>query len=750
MDLIPNCTFRIVGDSPKIPRHAFGIYRLILLHIASDLAIAVLIQPEEGHDAQQKGGRKPKATNRQKKKPPMRLVGALQWLRYSDLLELASNHLLYPLEIEVPPPRVSAERSKEEFKRRIDAMQDFLDQRALEDGIFEHHGLSGLVAAAVERSGMSRNFIYRQWSNLCRFGLSQSSLAPRHDRCGAPGVSRPVDPLPTGGFNRRKAGRKTLKQRLARKFGGIELPGQPGMSTEWAARIRVADQRIPSPKPPWTKRCDLILSSAFCGRAKEVDGTFTIIPPEQGTYPNNRQIRRVLLGLRSRIERLLEQTTLRHFEANRRGLTSRNWKGVAGPGHTWAIDSTVGDIYLRSSVNRAWIVGRPIVYIIVDIWSSAIVGFYVALTGPSWSTAKVSLFNASADPMLLGELWGYQPILALNPLPSLPYLLLCDHGEYLSKNHRKTAIKLLPLTRYAPPYRGDLKGLVEVLHRIEKDQQFLFIPGAMDYRRAEYELRRVDPEKSVMTVREYVQWLHEIFTQYNLVADRLHRLDAHMSASRVVPSPAGLWHWGHQVGIGYRRHTPEHELIREFLPSIEAIVRRDAVRIAGLDYMSKEVKEAQWTTLARNFGSWEVPAFHYPGAVGSAWISHPERSTMLRLTIADEARASPELTFDEWLDVEAFEVMRADEREHQRMTRAVQSLRRLHDMVQSATRKTKEAIAKATGTRPTITEARAMEVAMTPQFSGSESKALDALRDEAMAEHEALLASLIAKSNNLA
>lgn len=99
----------------------------------------------------------------------------------------------------------------------------------------------------------------------------------------------------------------------------------------------------------------------------------------------------------------------------------------------------------------------------------------VCLTGPSWNTAKVSLFNAAADPALLADLWGFQAVGGLNAAPA--YALMCDRGEYLSKGHRETAMKLLPLTSYAPLYRGDMKALVEVLHRIEKDAQFLFIPG---------------------------------------------------------------------------------------------------------------------------------------------------------------------------------------------------------------------------------------------------------------------------------
>lgn len=276
------------------------------------------------------------------------------------------------------------------------------------------------------------------------------------------------------------------------------------MSTEWAAAIRAADKRIPTPKPSWSERCNQIVGSAFCSKAKEVNGKLELVKPELGQYPNDRQIKHLLTYGVSHLQRVLDRTTKRHFERALRGLVARNWQGVAGPGHTWAIDSTVGDIYLRSSVNRAWVLGRPIVYVIVDVWSTAVTGFYVCLTGPSWSTAKVSLFNCAADPALLGELWDYQPVLTLTPSPTMCYALLCDRGEYLSQGHRQTAVKLLPLTSYAPPYRGDLKGLVEVLHRIEKDKQFLFVPGAMDYRRQELELRKVNPEDCVLTVREYV------------------------------------------------------------------------------------------------------------------------------------------------------------------------------------------------------------------------------------------------------
>lgn len=748
MDLISNSTFRIIGNAPRIRERSLGIYRIILTHLPSNLVVAVLIQPEGPDTERERGGRKRKAANTRRKKPPPRLVGELHWFLHSELRELEKLHLLLAIEVEPPPVRLNSESAKETFARRIEVMQDFLDQRRLEDAIFECRGLGSLVDAACTRTGVGKSLVYAQWSNLCRYGLSRNSLAPRLHLCGAPGVARPVDPPPLGGASRRKAGRKPTATRVAQAFQEPAPPEQPAMSSEWADRIRAADRQIPAPKPTWPTRYQDIINKAFSTRSKGEGGVIVIVHPQKGAYPTSRQVRRVIQGLRSRIERLIEQTTKRHFETNQRGLTGRNWQGVAGPGHTWAIDSTVGDIYLRSSINRAWLVGRPIVYIIVDVWSTAIVGFYVALTGPSWATAKISVFNATANPDLLGALWGYEPILALDPLPSLPYALLCDHGEYLSRGHRATAVKLIPMTRYAPPYRGDLKGIVEVLHRIQKDQQFLFIPGGMDYRRKEFDLRRVDPNEAIFTVREYVQYLQECFTEYNLTANRSHRLDAHMTAAGVFPSPAGLWHWGHEVGIGYRRHTPERELITELLPSRAGRVGRDAIHHAGADYMSKEIKDAQWTALARNFGSWEIPIYFYPGAMQSIWTPHPENARMLRLDIADEARVSRETTMDEWLDVLALEAMKKKDSDHQRLITSLQSLGRNEALKKIAQLKTRQALADSCDARPTITEAREMEVAVPSTPATSEVKSSAALRDEAAAEHEALLELLLRDSNH--
>lgn len=747
MDLIPHSAFRILKELEPSSSYLAGVYRVILNEPAIGKIVAVLISPEE--PIRGKGGRRKKDDEdlkQKRRKPAEPLVGNLIWMERDELAHLYEKKILKPHCIERPFFVAPTGKNKEDYDQRKAVMANFLDQKKLQESILIHEGLGGIVAETIAEFGVSDSFVYRQWSNLCRWGFNEKSLRPRRDSSGGAGVKRPCDLGPDNKPIRKKAGRKTTTQNVALAYGVVLDPEQPGMTSEWAAAICAADNLIPTPKPSWSKRCELITHSAFCAKSKEVDGVLTLVKPEFGTYPNPAQIKRTLTVDKTQLERLIERTTKSHFKMALRGLIARNWQGVAGPGHTWAIDSTVGDIYLRSSVNRAWIVGRPIVYIIVDVWSTAVVGFYVCLSGPSWNTAKVSLFNAVADPALLGEMWGYQPILTLSPYPTMCYALMCDRGEYLSQGHRSTAIKLLPQTSYAPPYRGDLKGLVEVLHRIEKDAQFPFIPGAMDYRRAELELRKVNPEDAVLTVRDYVQYLHELFSTYNLTANREHRVDAHMRAAGVYPSPAGLWRWGHAMGIGFRHHIEECDLITGLLPSTEARVRRDAIRHAGNDYMSEEIKATQWTAIARNIKGWDVPVHYYPGSMGSIWTPNAGSSGLLRLRINDESRASAELSYEEWLDVVAVTTMDRPMEEHHRMMNSVESNERIERLLENATRLTAEAVAKASGAMPTMTEARTIETAV-KHPSGSEEKVKEEARDEAMDTHQQMMDALLRSAN---
>jgi putative transposase len=722
MELMHNEVIRIAAGELK------GIYRVVLDEPTIESVVVVRLDADAQVERRTVGRKKNEKTKRPRKKAPAPLVGELLWLSRRELEALNREHNLLRAEIDLDPffyLPVSAV-DKDIFETRKAVMKDFLNFLNLRDSILGHHGLGSLVKAAVESAQASRAQVYKLWSLLCRNGFTEVSLKPMRERCGAAGVARPCDP---GG--RQKAGRKTNAQRMAARTGIKPPPTQPGMSTDWRNRILAADLTIPEPKPNFPARYTMILNSHFVNRFKVEDGKLIAVEPldvaavakhkkkggvvvevdpNQGEYPTREQVRRVLEKELPRLVRLAQRTTAGHFKRNLRGLVARNWKGVGGPGHTWAIDSTIGDIYLRSSVDAAWIIGRPVVYVMCDVWSTAVVGFYVCLQGPSWDMAKLALFSAGTDPELIGELWGYHALQTLSPAPTLPALLLCDRGEYLSRAASQTGITLTLGLSYTPPYRPDLKGVVEVLHRIMKDHQRChFIPGAIDMRRKELELRKFNPMDPVFTTRQFVHYLYTMFTTYNLTADRQHRLDAHMKAAGVFPSPAGLWAWGHRMGIGTSRAIPQAEIITSLLLSDTASVTRKGVMYAGREYRSSVIDEEQWTAYARNFGSWSIPCNHYPGSVSRIWTPNIAGNGFMDLRLSEQSTASPELTFDEVADSFAFDQLRRADVTHANAMERLKAMRKVQELVEIAKAQTAAAISRDRGIKPTISEARKIE-----------------------------------------
>lgn len=590
------------------------------------------------------------------------------------------------------------------FSRRLKIMRRFFDYRELCSALSSPRGLGGLVAEARIAHGCSRSAVYRQFELLCLNGFEAGSLNPRFDRSGAPGIRRPCDD------KRRKAGRKTNKERL----GIPDEHPQQGMTETMGARVIAAYHRIGNPKPSFPQLYDRIILDQFVSAYRQTATGREPIMPLKGTFPSRRQVRHLIDSVVRKIDQVLDGTTTGHFNRNKRGLVGHAWEGVAGPGHCYAIDSTIGDVFLRSSINRAWIVGRPVVYIVVDVWSTAVVGFYVCLTGPSWATAKVALFSTFADPALIGSLWGYQPVMALAPSPTAPFEFLCDRGEYLSLGAMDTGWELGINFSYNPSYRPDLKGLVEVLNRITKDQQFFFVPGAIDARRKELELR-TDAKESAYTLREYVQYLYWIFTQYNLQADRRHRLNAPMIAANVYPSPAGLWRFGHEVGIGYRKSLTTSRLISTLLPEQEVVVNRKGIYLGQLEYEFPRAHEEQWTAIARNFGAEYLKAHLFPGSTSKIWWPDPKAGCH-EFTLSPYARVPSDICFDEWLDAYAYDHLAKTDREYQRLCGSLGNLVRIKELNQRAVQATKTAEADYNGPVPTMSDARSMEhfVGVTP------------------------------------
>jgi putative transposase len=674
-------------------------------------------------------------------------VGSVLPVDRENLTELAEASLLAIVDLDdralLAREDALSEAGRQTWEARQAAMRPFLDPQQLSESLYGSGGIGPVVRQAVDCGELTRATIYRLWKQLCVRGLTMLSLMPVFDQCGAPGVRRPVE------NGRRKAGAKSAAERM----GADDLNPQRGATTDDRIKIAAHFARLMRPGVNYADLYEVITEAVYVKRYIVTDkGREPVLPPK-GTFPNRRMFRHIYETEFAQLDRVRRRTTKGHFARNKRGLVGSSYDDVPGPGYAYAIDSTVGDVYLRSAINRAWIVGRPIVYIVVDVWSTAIVGFYVCLRPPSWRAAKVALFSTFADPRLISELWGYEYRMVLDPAPTTPFTFWCDRGEYLSEGARETALRLGLNTAFNPAYRPDGKGPVEVVHRIAKDAQFSdFIPGAIDARRKELELR-TDARESALTLREYVQYLYGIFTQHNARAERPHRETAELISSGWPPTPAGLWRFGHEAGLGFRRHIPLDQLVAALLEPKTLVARRNGNFTESLQYEGELAIEEQWSAQARNFGVLERQAYCFPGHAGRLWV--PAATGLQEFRLKHNARTWPETTFDEWRDAMGVALARRSDREYQQFCDAIRNLDARNEIVKRAQVETAAAEERSTGTELATTLARAAETsafgtALLAQPSGAVEPTLPKILSTAeTADYDAtmdeLLAGVVAK-----
>lgn len=672
-----------------------GLYRVIAISIDnSQVALAPIHIKSKSETKQEE---------KEKDKTQFKGIATIRKIEMSVLQTLEEQGYLHEVEL-IQDPILSRQSchlkksEKEIYDYRLKLMKPFFSYKNLAKAIFSESGIGKYVTQAKSKYGCSRTLIYNLFGVLCVYGFIDSSLNPRFDKCGAPGIRRPCNE------KRNKSGRKTNRERL----GLVDENPQRGTTEYDQKRVLKLYKKIAKPGMSDRELYNQIVTILYVKQYTQTKEGLIPVIPQKGTFPNYSQFLNIINYGIKKTDSLLLFTTKGHHDRNLRGLKGKAWQNVAGPGHTYAIDSTIADILLRSSINRTWVAGRPIVYIMVDVWSTAIVGFYVCWTGPSWVMAKVALFTTCASRHLLSSLWGFDDQLWLDPIPTLPFEWLCDRGEYLSIAASQTALEAMFSLAYNPSRRPDLKGLVEVLHRIAKDAQYAFVPGAINARRKELELRGKGKNEAILTLPEYVKYLTIIFNNYNMTSDRSYRLDADMLSDSVDPTPSGLWTWGHKNYLGYRKSTPEVKLINDLLPTGPATLNRGGFYFSGLQYEAEIANTEQWTTNARNFGGSILDVNYYPGSNSHIWLADHQAGN-IRFNLSSQARAKPHTSIDEWLDAVMVEKLNSQDREYSKTYNSLIALAKANNIIKSARGLTLSADMQNSDNLPSVREARKME-----------------------------------------
>lgn len=349
-------------------------------------------------------------------------------------------------------------------------------------------------------------------------------------------------------------------------------------------------------------------------------------------------------------EVLIARKGEKRFNKDHRAVLNTSQSEVFGPGSRYQIDATIADVYLVSEVNRNWIIGRPVVYLVMDVFSRMVVGIYVGLEGPSWAGAMMAMTNVVADKKKYCAQYGIEINEEDWPSHHLPEILLADKGEFEGYNVERLVKAFNLHVENAASYRADWKGIVEKQFDLIQKKVKPLLPGYIDVDFQERGAKdyRLDAK---LTLREFTQILIKQILQYNTKHYlKSYERDRDLVADDVQPIPLYLWNWGIKNRTGKLRAFAEELVKLQLLPRGKATVNHKGIQFKGISYSCDKAIQESWFENARMKGSWKMEIAYDPRNMNYVYVlngldSSFEACYMLEVSKRYEGLSLDEITY---------------------------------------------------------------------------------------------------------
>jgi transposase InsO family protein len=296
----------------------------------------------------------------------------------------------------------------------------------------------------------------------------------------------------------------------------------------------------------------------------------------------------------NQVEKIQKRSKLIDYQKDLRPLHGTASSQALGPGSRYEIDATIADIYLVSDSDRKNIVGRPIVYVVIDVFSRLVAGFYVGFENPSYIAAMQALAMAMTDKVEYCKQFDINIAQAEWPAVGLPEAILADRGELLGHQIESLESSFSIRIENAPPYRGDAKGIVERYFRTLQADFKPFSPGVVtgnSVKKRGGNDYRLDAKLSIKDFKEIILECVLFHNQFK----HLPKYDrsADMPADLEI-APVSLWNWGLQHRTGRLRSAPEEALRISLYPRAKGSISELGLCVFGVYYTSPEMVKQGW------------------------------------------------------------------------------------------------------------------------------------------------------------
>jgi putative transposase len=499
----------------------------------------------------------------------------------------------------VPLSRIERDKAFEEAENRYLIIKPIVEA----DEYLWSNVRQRLVKEQIQNDN-SKSTIYRLLRDFWSHGQSLESLAPQYHKCGAPGEIRQLTdkkPGPRSVYE--------INKDRAIRTDAIVLIMNTAITMFYLA-----------------KKKTLVYSYRRFITACKL--TFVELTDDQ--IPSIDSFRGLILNYHSLYIRIKSRNHNNVFLKDIRTLFGSATASSIGPGSVYEIDATVADIHTVCEHDRTKILGKPIVYLLIDLFSRYICGFYIGFHNASYRTATISLLSAVQDKTHLLKEYGINEEVCTSwPGVGLPHNLVCDKAELfgLKGSHLSESTGMSIVNTASG--RSDAKGVVERYFPIVQKAFEGEVPGKSTSATAK-KAGAIDGRlTAIFTLRE----VQEIIISEIVVRNNLHIMDSYDSEVGMPDdmklTPKNVWDWGTQNRTGKQTQVDIEALKVAVLPRGTARVSREGVRFNGLLYRSDELDKFGWFLRIKDHPSRpvSVEVLYDPMLVNHVYVLIPDSKT---------------------------------------------------------------------------------------------------------------------------
>lgn len=280
------------------------------------------------------------------------------------------------------------------------------------------------------------------------------------------------------------------------------------------------------------------------------------------------------------------KTTKREQRNNSRLLLSDNLNNVNGPYSLVEVDECEVDVFLVSREDPNIVIGRPIVYVMIDIFTRLIVGVSVSLENNSIRGITNCLLNLIDDKKKLCEKYGIDSEDGIWPDRYIPVRIRCDYGsEYISKEFERICNELNIQREVVTPGTGSLKGQVEqMFHQLHSGQNADFNNKGLIEKRYD----STHKTKACLNIEEFKKIVYSAVVKHNCSYMENYPLTKDMRKKKILPIPYELWKYGINKYGEPKSIINDNSFRFTLLENVKASVSRDGVTYKGLKYIQED------------------------------------------------------------------------------------------------------------------------------------------------------------------